>query len=169
MLSFPGHKFSVHLSDVFLSFSVHGCKNKIAGTEHLQMFSTHDARCVAALLHCSLVNFSCSGVAVPRMLMSPRARGTWGQDSWRPLHISSLQNSKVLLLQKPQHENWLSFHFCLDSFRKSAALLCSEKFCSILFLNFFPHFNELLIWGNGLLCLVRTNLKFECKYIVSGL
>jgi hypothetical protein len=105
-------------------------KLKIAGTEHLQMFSTHDARCVVALLHCSLVNFSCSGVAVPQMLMSPRARGTWGQDSWRPLHISSLQNSKVLLLQKPQHENWLSFHFCLDSFRKSAALLCSEKFCS---------------------------------------
>jgi hypothetical protein len=28
MLSFPGHKFSVHLPDVFLSFSVHGCKNK---------------------------------------------------------------------------------------------------------------------------------------------
>ena len=56
-----------------------------------------------SFLTCSHVNLVLQKLWRP--MVNPR--GVWGQDSWQtqPLHSSSLQNSKVLLLRKHWHEN----------------------------------------------------------------
>jgi hypothetical protein len=83
--------------------------------------------------------------------------GVWGQDSWQPLHSSSLHNSKVLLLQKYRHGNWLSFHSCSDSFRQNFVLLSTVKNPII---SAALHI-EVVIWGGKSSCFAYRGWKIK--------